>query len=347
MKKRFGVKMAAIALAAATVVPVAAGCGGTGGSETLDVKKLDPTAVMQEVQTNMSNVDAMDMNMTMALNITSPMLGEEAMGISMDMNMIMDKDPAQMYLDSKVAVTGSEDVSTKMYIVPDGDGYACYMGEENSTTSAYTWQKNLVSGDNAKELEAALNGDQESMSQMDQLNDMMQNAMKLEITGLETVNGTTSIVVDGELNMVDAMSAMSTVSGEGMVSDLDGMEAMFDGVTVPVTYYIDSVDRTLVKCDIDMKAMMDNVLVLAMAMYVDTDGTAGTADIEDFDMSSIDMSSLIQVNEAELSLTINALNDEVAAVTVPADVIAQATENLDYELDVEDIPMLNGTMIGI
>lgn len=345
MKKRFGVKMAAIALAAATVVPIAAGCGGTDGGETLDVKKLDPTAVMQEVQTNMSNVDAMDMNMNMDLNITSPLMSGEAVEMSMDMNMIMDKDPVQMYLDlnAKVSTIGSENVSTKMYIVPDGDGYACYMGETDSGT-AYTWQKSLVSGNNAKELEAALNGDQESMAQMDQLNDMLQNAMKLEITGLETVNGTTSIVVDGELNMVDAMSAMSTVSGEDMVGDLDGMEEMFDSVTVPVTYYIDSVDRTLVKCDIDMKAMMEQVFALSMIMYTDTDGTA---DAGNFDMSSIDMSSLIQVNEAELSLTINALNDEVGTITVPADVIAQATENPDYELDVADIPMLNGTTIGI
>ncbi len=340
MKKRFGIKMAAIALAAATAVPIAAGCGAGGGT-TPDVTKMDPAVLMQEVQTNMNNVTAMDFSMDMDIGITSPLLGEEPMTMDMDMDMVYSQNPLQMMMEMNASVYG-QSAYTGMYLVPNGNSYTAYLGEQDMETGSVTWQKTSVSGEDAAELEQEFGtmwGDEAGMQQAQQLQNMLQGAMSLQITGMDQINGEAAVVMSGQMNLEDAMNAMSAVGGESMMGDMGGMEAMFNNVTVPVTYYIDADEYTLLKCDMDMQAMLTQVFSQIGSLAGSMEGMEG--------MENVDFSQLIQINTAYISMQINAVNEDVAGVTVPQEIISQAVEVGD-SISVEEItPLLNGAMMGV
>ncbi len=338
MKYNLGAKFAALGLAAAMALPLAA-CG-------TETASLDPDALMDQVYDNMGTAQNCDLTVGIDLDISESYSGEnERMQMNAAVDMALKQDPFQLHM----AVSAASDAAgqqnseqTELYLVPDGDDYVMYLSSDEDGSDAQ-WQKESVSADKAEELRQSME-DASSGTSGQELSAMVRDAMDLEITGTEQVNGVQAVAVSGELRFADLIAAMEE-TGTGDMMDLDGilgsseeMASVFEQINVPMTFYVDAENAVLLQCTADLKSTLEQVFVQLFSTLSGADNTASLD--EDTLLAMIP----IEISTAQIEITIHAFGDSVADITVPQSVISQAVET-ESDADLETLLPGLGTTV--
>jgi hypothetical protein len=330
MKRKIGAKIAALCLAAAMAVSFA-GCGSDTAETT-----MQPAEIMAQVRETMNTVENVSLSMNLNVDLTNRM-EEEASQIQakIDLDATIRQNPLQMYAAVDVSANGDgslanlETASAALYLLPDGDNYTGYVGQGESS-SQMEWQKETMSADDVAELQEQLSSqkDSDDLKAMEKVSEALQDTMSLEITGRERVGSVDALVISGELQLGEAISILQTCGIDQLESSMknipDETLTMLNDVTVPLQFYIDDSQNMLVKVTMDFKTTIQQIIKQAILSYAGTSSTT-IDDDELMDLIPID------INAAEISITINAINDDVPEIEVPQTVIDQVVENEDGE----------------
>ena len=335
MKKLVAV-LAGLLLGASLMV-TAVGCGNNNAA---DLKAED---VVAQVQENMNEMKAISMNMNIGLDITNNMASEDnQIALAANVDLTTKQDPLQIHMSADVSGMGTQSAKSEVYIVPENDGYVGYMGvtdEEEKTQ----WLKKTVSEEDCKELEQAMKEQLEQSDGKSVLDTvtLMNKALTMKVTGRETVNNVGAIVIESELKMDDFLALVQNANLDSMIGsaleDAETTKALYDGVTVPFTLYVDEEKMVLTRCTMDLAKPLKQIIQNVMNSYM----ISSDAQTEGLDVSSINLDALLTINKAELVIDIKGFNDTVKDIIVPSDVKKNAVES--GEFDTDSLPLLGDT----
>ena len=121
------------------------------------------------------------------------------------------------------------------------------------------------------------------------------------------------------------------------LEDAETTKALYDGVTVPFTLYVDEEKMVLTRCTMDLAKPLKQIIQNVMNSYM----ISSDAQTEGLDVSSINLDALLTINKAELVIDIKGFNDTVKDIIVPSDVKKNAVES--GEFDTDSLPLLGDT----
>ena len=322
---------------------VFAGCG-SGGTESIngvalpDLSQVDASATMQKVQQGMENVKNIDAAMNIDLDMSASAITGTANSVKMNMAMDIQslKDPIRMHLKvdgdmAEGAGSGGENIHTELYLVPDGENYVAYISNVENNTAV--WQKQTMK---KEEVEAAMRSAESTMNasgnaSVKEFQKIFFNATDLSVVGREWINNVNALHIHGEISLSEMMKAMQNTDllGSGIDSnEINMILTMFQDVTVPFDYYVDEIANRPVRITMDLKSAIDEIVSKAMALSGLASGSA--------QMSQ----SLINVNQAFISMDLKAFDEQVQDIQVPAEVIQQAKEISGSSSSVDKIAVL-------
>lgn len=336
MKKHLIAKISAVLLAAGMVVSFA-GCGSD------DVSSIDPASVMTQVSENMRNYQ--DISATVAVNLDmkntqASSSAQDAMQMNASIDLDLKRDPFQMHMAAAAEVTGEDRTQAELYLVPDDSDYLLYAGQTNASQTM-EWEKQKIDADEVQELKDAMEASKANAQEnemTEKLAALISSGMEYQVIGRETLEGANVLHIIGNLKLSDVLDAIESSGMEDLIEGYSEIpeqaKYLFQNITVNMQYYVNEETMQLVRCTVDFKdtidQILDQIINLAQAAY-QTDGSQQITK----DMIPI------QVNAAEVSITIHSMNDAVASITVPQDVQNNAKQVNDTTVDYENyLPFL-------
>ena len=234
-----------------------AACGGTAGGGQDDAE-----TVLAKAQAAFEQVESMHYTLDMDMGFTAD--GESiAVDTSAEADYIVY--PTQMDMDLNMKMMDMFDMTIKMYLIQEEDGYAIYTGMDDGEGNI-TWSRDTID-------------DLDNLSQYDASYSMdlyLDNSTNFVENGTEEVAGVTATRYDGVITQesLDEVMEASGVLDEFESFGVEGLDEMLREMgDLPVSIWIDRDSGLPVKYDMDMTAMMQNMMDKLMAQ----DGSAAEA----------------------------------------------------------------------
>ena len=239
-----------------------AACGGSAGGGADDAE-----TVLAKAQAAFEEVKSMHYAMDMDMGFTAD--GES---ISIKTNAEADYIvyPTQMDMDMTMSMMDLFDMTVKMYLIQEEDGYTVYTGMDDGEGNI-TWSRDTMDDlDNLAQYDASC-----SMElYLDSSSSFVEN-------GTEEVAGVTATRYDGVITQesLDEVMETSGVLDEFEAFGVEGLDEMLHEMgDLPVSVWIDPDSGLPVKYEMDMTAMMQNMMEKLMAQDEAAAGAAMTVD---------------------------------------------------------------------
>lgn len=332
MKRGTGIKAAAIALLVALMVPLAA-C-----STELSVQPEEHSASLTQSEESVlpdaeplteEELSALDVE-TLVKNTAMNMIDLTAISTLDQESFLMtdSRDPLATldirYKTEQIVNSEKKQMYTRDTWEDDPDILETYTVQENGETAVYDyfgaefgWQKygggelSYVEGDF---VDIMLEVDGETFAEM------MNGTTDLTIAGQKEFNGRMVVIVEGKRDLLDVIwetlaysEVECTWEYEYPDLDLEQLDTCYQGIAVPVTYYIDPQTEQLVQYRVQFASHVTQ----ALRRYWDTYGEGGSCPYH--------------VKTAESIQTIRAVNDAVPEVVVPEEVKQAAKDSFGDE----------------
>lgn len=278
MKKRG--KICLVALLALALLLSLTGCGGP---ET-------PEKVMEKAEENLEKIDSMSFEIGMTMGLS-------AMGESLDMAITMDgaatKDPEIAYTNLSLDMGTLGSMEMEMYMETEGDTVTTYTGSDGS------WTKETGSAD---EMDLGNDASENMAAYLSLASTMTEN-------GVETIDGVEATRYDGaitEENLQDAIDSLGIMGELGSELGLDAeavaeAEESLSGIgDIPVSIWIDKEKMLPLRYEMDMTAVMQQIVENAMEGALDT----------------AESGSLISVSEMRVTIALGDF-DSVGEIVIP------------------------------
>ena len=223
-------------------------CGGSPGRGADDAE-----AVLAKAQAAFEQVKSMHYTMDMDMGFTAD--GES---IEIETNAEADYivNPTQMDMDLHMNMMGLFDMTIKMYLIQEEDGYTVYTGMDDGEGNI-TWSRDTMD-------------DLDDLSQYDASYSMdlyLENGTSFVENGTEEVAGVTAARYDGVITQ-ESLDAVMDASGVLDQFEAFGVEGMDDLLRemgdLPVSVWIDQESGLPVKYEMDMTALMQNMMTVAI-----------------------------------------------------------------------------------
>ena len=340
MKKKFWMGFAAVLLTVAMALSFA-GCGSSDAGD-VDAKKI--------INSLIENQSATDTSMTMNLHygMRSPLMGDASQA-SVEMDLTVDmaykQDPMQghMLLKGDVTAAGEKQkMQVEMYLVPDGKDHVAYLYSSDDSK----WIKQPISekemaevkGNMAEYLQSAMSS--EALQQSQELRKKLLEKADFQADGRERVGSVNAAVLKSDLSVRDILEVLQDANVEG-VEDLfsllyEGQQLSMDifDESLDLRLYVDDNEMRIVKISIDAKEAIQKIVSRAIAEMMAAYGASS-------DVSSMDTSSLISIDAADISIVVTGYGDAVAEIEVPKSVKDSAVEvTADGESDGDEAAVL-------
>lgn len=232
---KFTKKIAALAVAAACVLPMMGCSKGTG---------TDVEAMLQQAQKTMATVNSMSANMQMDLEIAD---GDTSYTMNITSDMQTQIDPMRVKADITMTMNDTPMQTYTSYVVEEGesvDTYANMMGE---------WYYQAL--------------DLSAVGQYDATQNMalyLNNLTSFAVEGTEKINDVDTTIISGELTGASMSEALKTSGVEEMSAGLglsaDDLVTLLDDVdSLPVKLWI-SEDGYVMGYELDMTSMMSGIM---------------------------------------------------------------------------------------
>lgn len=232
---KFTKKIAALAVAAACVLPMMGCSSGTG---------TDVEAMLQQAQKTMATVNSMSANMQMDLEIAD---GDTSYTMNITSDMQTQIDPMRVKADITMTMNDTPMQTYTSYVVEEGesvDTYANMMGE---------WYYQAL--------------DLSAVGQYDATQNMalyLNNLTSFAVEGTEKINDVDTTIISGELTGASMSEALKTSGVEEMSAGLglsaDDLVTLLDDVdSLPVKLWI-SEDGYVMGYELDMTSMMAGIM---------------------------------------------------------------------------------------
>ena len=275
---------------AAGLVPVLvlalAACGGSAGGGADDAG-----TVLAEAQAAFEQVRSMHYTMDMDMGFTAD--GET---IAIETNAEADYivSPTQMDMDMNMSMMDLFDVTIKMYLVQEEDGYTVYTGMDDGEGNI-TWSRDTMD-------------DLDNLSQYNASYSMelyLDNSTNFVENGTEEVAGITATRYDGVISQesLDEVMEASGVLEEFEAFGVEGLDDMLHEMgDLPVSIWIDPDSGLPVKYEMDMTGMMQNMMDKLMAQDEEMAETAMTVDKCHLSMVCSDFNSIDTIHVPQEAL---------------------------------------------
>lgn len=250
---KFRKKIAALAVAAICVLPMA-GC--TSGTETSTGTDTNVEALLQKAEETMASVNSMSANMQMDLEIAD---SESTYKMNITSDMQTQFDPMMAKVDLVMTV---DDAPMQTY--------TSYMVQEGETVDTYT---NMMDEWYYQAMDLSAAGQYDATQNMELY---LNNLTSFSVTGTEKINDVDTTVIAGELTGESMAEALKTSGVEDMSSGMglsaDDLVTLLDNVeSLPVKLWI-SDDGYVMAYELDMTDMMATIMS-NMAAGEETDMT--------------------------------------------------------------------------
>lgn len=250
---KFRKKIAALAVAAICVLPMA-GC--TSGTETSTGTDTNVEALLQKAEETMASVNSMSANMQMDLEIAD---SESTYKMNITSDMQTQFDPMMAKVDLVMTV---DDAPMQTY--------TSYMVQEGETVDTYT---NMMDEWYYQAMDLSAAGQYDATQNMELY---LNNLTSFSVTGTEKINDVDTTVIAGELTGESMAEALKTSGVEDMSSGMglsaDDLVTLLDNVeSLPVKLWI-SEDGYVMAYELDMTDMMATIMS-NMAAGEETDMT--------------------------------------------------------------------------
>ena len=275
---------------AAGLVPVLvlalAACGGSAGGGADDAE-----TVLAKAQAAFEQVRSMHYTMDMDMGFTAD--GET---IAIETNAEADYivSPTQMDMDMNMSMMDLFDVTIKMYLVQEEDGYTVYTGMDDGEGNI-TWSRDTMD-------------DLDNLSQYNASYSMelyLDNSTNFVENGTEEVAGITATRYDGVISQesLDEVMEASGVLEEFEAFGVEGLDDMLHEMgDLPVSIWIDPDSGLPVKYEMDMTGMMQNMMDKLMAQDEEMAETAMTVDKCHLSMVCSDFNSIDTIHVPQEAL---------------------------------------------
>ena len=275
---------------AAGLVPVLvlalAACGGSAGGGADDAETVLATA-----QAAFEQVRSMHYPMDMDMGFTA-----EGETIAIETNAEADYivSPTQMDMDMNMSMMDLFDVTIKMYLVQEEDGYTVYTGMDDGEGNI-TWSRDTMDDlDNLSQYTASYS-----------MELYLDNSTNFVENGTEEVAGITATRYDGVISQesLDEVMEASGVLEEFEAFGVEGLDDMLHEMgDLPVSIWIDPDSGLPVKYEMDMTGMMQNMMDKLMAQDEEMAETAMTVDKCHLSMVCSDFNSIDTIHVPQEAL---------------------------------------------
>lgn len=276
MKK---IKKAAALLLAAVMLLSLAACGSF---ETR----------MAKAANRMGKLESLHMDMDMKIDMSVSTKGQSLnMNMSVTGGMDMQTEPMRMKMDMTLSAMGfSQQILS--YMEKTGEEYTVYASMDGGST----WEQETVDADEAPA----------QVNMMDGLKLFADCASSFKEAGTEDVLGSAATRYDGELTGEDMKKAMEISGADELLSQSLGTEIDGDDISrmgsIATSVWIDNKSGMIVRYDMDMTQIMQNLMAELMDELFNVPGTEGL-EIE-MEISGVTVSVVLsqfdQVGEIEI-----------------------------------------------
>ena len=260
MKRRFHTILAAGLILSLSLALTACGSLVGGGEDS-------PEAVLTRAQEAFEEISSMHYTIDMDM-------GFSAEGESIEVATTAEADciiePMQMDMDMKMDMMGLFDMNLKMYMVQEGNSFTVYTGMDDGEGNM-TWSKDTME-------------DLDYLSQYNGQTNMelyLKNGTNFTENGTEEIAGVTATRYDGVITQesLDAVMEASGVLEQFETFGVEGMDEMLSQMgDLPVSIWIDKESGLPVRYEMDMTAMMQNMMDKLIAQDAEAAETAMTVD---------------------------------------------------------------------
>jgi hypothetical protein len=239
-----------------------AACGGSAGGGADDAE-----TVLAKARAAFEQVESMHYTMDMDMGFTADGDSIE-IGTTAEADCIIE--PMQMDMDMKMDMMGLFAMDIKMYLAQDGDSYTVYTGMDDGEGNI-TWSRDTMD-------------DLNNLAQYDASYSMdlyLDNSTNFAEKGTEEVAGVTAVRYDGVITQesLDEVMETSGVLEEFEAFGVEGLDEMLHEMgDLPVSVWIEPDSGLPVKFEMDMTAMMQNMMDKIMARDEEMAEAAMTVD---------------------------------------------------------------------
>lgn len=219
-------------------------CGGSAGGGADDAE-----TVLAKAQDAFEQVKSMHYTMNMDMGFTAD---GESIEIATNAEADYIVYPTQMDMDMNMSMMDLFDMTIKMYLVQEEDGYTIYTGMDDGEGNI-TWSRDTMDDlDNLSQYDASYSMD----LYLDSSSNFTEN-------GTEEVAGVTATRYDGVITQeaLDEVMEASGVLGEFEAFGVEGLDEMLHEMgDLPVSIWIDPASGLPVKYEMDMTAMLQSMM---------------------------------------------------------------------------------------
>ena len=236
-----------------------AACGGSGGDSAEEV--------LARAQEAFDDVTSMHYTMDMDMGFSAD---GESIEINTNAEADCISDPIAIDMDMTMDMMGLFDMTFKMYIVQDGDQYIVYTGMDDGDGN-YSWSKEVMDD----------MGDMKQYNGSSSMAIYMENGAEFKEAGTEEINGSTATRYDGVITQEGLQTVMETsgVLDQYESLGIEGMDELLSEMgDLPVSIWIDNKSGMPVNYEMDMTAMIQNLMTKLMAEDPETAETDFTVD---------------------------------------------------------------------